>query len=114
MDISSVVYKRMPARFDMCGQFLGHDLKVTDENISVGLVKRLVKYALERFEENGFNVADYRVEVSTMDADEIPSNRAYAVYFTNSKGGRIGLVRILTRSGWPTLDHGFEIATDQA
>lgn len=113
MTIQTTVYKTLPTRFTMVGQALPNDLKLTDEQISSGLAKRLVKYAIDRINEDGFMVDGCEVEVSTMDADEIPSNRSYEVYFINPKGGRIGLVGILTRSGWPSLDHGFEIATNQ-
>jgi hypothetical protein len=33
----------------------------------------------------------------------------YCVTFTNEKGGSIGVQGILTRNGWPFVDHGFFI-----
>lgn len=113
MQISTTVYKRLPDKFDMCGRFLGNDLELMPTTISAGLVKRLVKYALDRVETHGFNIEGCKVEVSTTDGNDKSSHRYYGVYFINSKGGCISLNGILTRAGWPILDHGFGINVDQ-
>lgn len=86
----------------------------TDEEISNGMCVRLVNYACKELIENGLNQClSWGVNVSTLDGDCKPSDRSYCVNFKNDKGLEISLVGILTKSGWPTLDHGFEINRNQ-
>lgn len=109
--LTTTVFERGKAQFDMTGKLLGYNLKELPETISAGLAKRLTRYAEGRLEDAGFlqAVQGWEIEVSTMDGDEQPANRSYCVEFKNAQGGRISVVGILTRHGWPTLDHGFEI-----
>jgi hypothetical protein len=110
MEITSTVFKRLPERFDMCGQVVSRPIQVTGENISHGLIKRLYKYALNELIGWGFECcAAWDVEVYTLDADEPPANRFYSVKFMNSKGGSIEVNGILTNHGWPNLNHSFSI-----
>lgn len=75
------------------------------------LPQRLLKYALDRCEENGLKslIQDWEVSIQILDADEAPSNRYYTVCFKNRKGAEISLCGIYTKSGWPFLDHGFQL-----
>lgn len=109
----TTVYQRSTAKFDMTGKFLGYNLHETGNAISPGLAQRLVKYAMNRMVDNGFVVDGYVISVSTNDGDLKPAKRDYHVSFTNDKGGQITVACILTKQGWPFLDHGFEIATGQ-
>lgn len=108
------VLQRNPARFDMVGQRLSDTLRDTAQTISPGLVQRLRHYAAGALEEAGFEVSAWACEVYTMDADESPSDRSYTVEFVNSRGGMLGVQGILTRSGWPMLDHGVCVDTGRA
>lgn len=86
-----------------------------DEEISQGLAARLLKYAIGRAKESGLMGVlsnDWSVLVSTNDGDEKPANRYYEVRWTNAVGCYIELTRILTKNGWPFLDHHFEIETN--
>jgi hypothetical protein len=110
METRSVVFERQPARFNMAGQFICYPLKQTDEDVSHGLVKRLASYAEKRLRGIGLFPQNVRVcEVSTMDAENSPADREYAVEFFTAEGGSIVMEGILTKSGWPTLDHGFSV-----
>lgn len=109
--IATEVYERKSARFDMVGTFLGYPLKLTEETVSSGLAKRLVKYAELALDEEGFlrAVEGWQVSVGTNDADKRPADRFYHVTWTNEKGASLAVVGILTSKGWPQLDHGLEI-----
>lgn len=110
MDVTSTVFHRQPARFNMAGQFLGYPLRETEEVISDGLKSRLAKYAQKRLEDLGLLPQEVTLcDVSTDDADQKPSDRSYQVEFHTEKGGIIGVAGILTKSGWPCLDHGMFI-----
>jgi hypothetical protein len=112
--LKTEVYKRGEANFDMTGRFLGYPLSKTDDSISQGLAKRLQRYATSRLGDCGFSFcAQWPCIVGTNEADERPSNRVYWVEFTNADGGQIQLTGILTRSGWPSLDHGFTVQENQ-
>jgi hypothetical protein len=112
MSVKTEVYKRLPARHDMCGQFLGYPLKLQGEQISQGMAQRLVRYALATLDDAGFKqaVAGWECVVGTCDGEDRPSERVYYVTWTNAKGGELSVVGIMTRNGWPSLDHGLEIA----
>ena len=103
--------KRGDAHFNMCGQFLHYPLRTLDEEISPGLAARLVRYAEGRAQDAGFldAVKGWELEVYTMDGDDRPSERAYGVKWSNPQGGSIELCQILTRNGWPFLDHRWSI-----
>jgi len=101
-NVNSEILLRGPAQFDMCGQFLGYPLQ------SPGLVKRLVKYAVNQMVDHGFPCFG-KVRVYTMDGDERPADRDYCVEFINSKGNGLGVQRILMKNGHPFLDHGFYV-----
>ena len=104
------VYRKLPARFDMCGRFLGYPLQLTDETISEGLAKRLLNYAVGRIRERGFEAAlAWDVTITTSDYGTEPADRYYSVAFRNAKGGQISVVGILTIKGWPFVDHRFTI-----
>lgn len=110
--LKSSVFKEQ-TKFNQLGQRLASDLLKTDESITEGLAQRLHKHAENRLSDAGFKAltSDCQVEVYTMDADSCPSSRSYCVKFTNSAGGYVEVVGILTRKGWPTLDHGFAIGS---
>lgn len=114
MQLTTTVMKRGAARFDMVGQFLGYPLKPVNEAISPGLAKRLARYAVHRLTDEGFEpfLKTAEIEVYTLDGDSSPSQRNYVVKFKTPKGGYIELVGIMTRGGWPSIDHGFTIGTD--
>jgi len=110
MVITSTVYLKLPPKFNMVGQVVSRPLKVTGENISPGMIKRLSKFALKELIGDGFECCrDWDINVNTMDADLPPSERIYTVMFTNPKGGYIEVCGILTRNGWPSLHHGYSI-----
>ncbi len=111
MAIATQVLARMPTRFDMCGQRLSTQLRVTDGEISSGLAKRLLSYAERTLDDEGFLAAvdGWEVTVGTNDAHEKPSDRVYWVTWTNPKGASLSVNGILTSRGWPSLDHGLDI-----
>lgn len=111
--INTEVSKRGPAHFDMCGKFLHYPLVECEGSISAGLVKRLYAYATKRAKECGlFSLLQgWQVTIYTMAGDDDdPANRGYNVAWDNPQGTRIELCEILTRSGWPFLDHRFSIS----
>lgn len=108
--IRSEVLVRGPARFDMCGQRLPDSLHDTDQTISQGLANRLRAYALGQLDASGSDVQAWACSVYTMDGDLPPAERFYCVDFTNEKGGALGVQGIMTRKGWPWLNHGLTIA----
>lgn len=112
--VSTEVMKRGPARFDMVGKLLPFHLERVDECISAGLAVRLVNYALERLDDAGFKsmVKEWGVVVYTMDGDEAPADRYYVVKWQNTSGGLVEVVGIMTRRGWPFLDHGYAIGCE--
>jgi len=110
MDTVSTVYQRGDARFDLAGRFLGYPLSETGDAISEGLKQRLARYAEKRITELGLFPSNVQTcNVSTMDADRPPSERGYQVDFVIEEGGTIGVSGILTKHGWPTLDHGLHV-----
>lgn len=100
-----------PARFDMVGKKLPTILHATDERISKGLAERLHRYAERELIDQGFGAlaADAKVSVYTIDGDDKPADRSYCVRWHTPKGGYVELIGILTRAGWPCVDHGFAI-----
>jgi hypothetical protein len=113
IDVS--VMRRGEARFDMCGRKLPDSLHdAPDESISPGLLARLHRYGLKRMLDAGFEVADWRCEVYTMDADLPRSERYYCVEFTNPKGGMVGVQGVATNHGHPFLDHGLCVGEDRS
>ncbi len=123
MIIATEVLQPSPTRFTLYGKALPNELKTTDEKVSPGLAKRLARYALNRLQDSGFrrvveptsgvigkpNLGHWRVLVYTTDGDQSSSVRSYCVRFTNCDGGYIEVVGILTKRGWPSLDHGLAI-----
>lgn len=123
MQVESQVLKCLPTRFTLFGKALPNELEETPEQVSPGLVKRLTDYALKRLQGSGFrkvvqptsgaigkpDLGHWRVLVYTTDGDLSSSVRSYCVRFTNRDGGFIEVVGILTKRGWPTLDHGLAI-----
>ena len=59
--------------------------------------------------EMDMEMGDEEPEMDMEMGDEAPSERAYDVRVVNPQGGIIGVQHILTRHGWPTLNHGFFI-----
>lgn len=106
--VQTEVYKADPARFDMAGQRLATFLKLTSEQISPGLAQRLAHYALNTLDDAGFkaSVDGWTCVVHTDEAEETPASRSYYVRWKNAKGGFVEVVGILTRNGWPFIDHG--------
>lgn len=109
MLITNTVLVRGAPRFTQTGQRLPDSLHDTDQTISPGLVKRLVRYALRAMDDAGFVVEGWACEVYTMDGDETAAHRMYCVEFTNAKGGALGIQGILTHHGHPCLAHGYSI-----
>lgn len=109
------VWNRGPARLDMCGQSLPYQLSKTEEHISPGLAKRIHDYAAKRLHGAGLSplVNGWACTIGTNDADDKPADRAYYVSWKNDAGTQVSIVGILTRNGWPSLDHGLEIAENQ-
>lgn len=96
----------------MVGQVVSRPIAEVDPDISEGLAKRLVRYATSRLEDFGFShaVEGWPIEVYTMDADLPPSERYYSVRWNNEKNSGLEICGILTRNGWPFIDHGISIA----
>lgn len=111
MEQHTEVYAPGPARFDMCGQSLPTQMHLTEEKISQGLATRLYRYAEQALDAEGFldAVAGWNVTIGTDNADERPADRFYWVKWTNPKGASLSITGILTRCGWPFLDHGMQI-----
>jgi hypothetical protein len=109
--LTSQVWEKGPARFDMVGQSLPTHLHLTSENISAGLAARLHRYAEGELHAQGFGALakDAKVIVYTIDAEDRPADRSYCVRWHTPKGGYVELVGILTKAGWPSLNHGFDI-----
>jgi hypothetical protein len=104
--IESVIYKIGEANFDMTGRLLGHRLVKLDGTITDGLAVRLRDYAAKRLREYGFPVYTRCVVEKT--------DNHYTVDFVNHLNGSIGIIGILLgKGGWPSIDHGFHIQTDQ-
>lgn len=103
--METTVYKQLPARFDMCGKFIGYPLQETEEKISAGLIQRIYNWAARTVKESGFDfILAWEVTVSTSDRS------MYQVEWKNPAGGSICVVGILIgKGGWPVVDHGFEI-----
>jgi hypothetical protein len=113
--IQTEIYKAQPARFDMAGQRLADFLDLTSEQISPGLAQRLARYALNRLDDAGFKAAveGWACLVCSDDAEDIPSKRSYYVRWKNPKGGFIEVTYILTRNGWPHIDHGISAGIER-
>jgi len=79
--------------------------------ISQGLARRLYKHALEVLNSAGFKqcVTEWEPSVYTCDGDLPSSERSYCVRWTNTDNGYIEVIGILTRNGWPSLNHGLAI-----
>lgn len=110
--IDTEVYKRNPTRFTTYGAALPTTVELLrDASISEGLAQRLVSYANDRMNEAGFEsmMLGASVTAYTLDGHSSPADRIYTVRYTNSKGGYIEVSGIMTRKGWPSLDHGFDI-----
>jgi hypothetical protein len=106
MAIELNTYKVGEANFDMCGTFLGRNLHLTNNTITEGLAVRLRNYAAKRLREYGFPVYT-RCVIDKVDD-------VYSVDFVNGLNGSIGIKGILIgKGGWPSIDHGFNIGTDQ-
>lgn len=112
--IATEVLKRGPAQFDMVGKHLGYSLHKVDEVITHGLAHRLACYATRRMAESGFLpfIRGSKLEVYTTDGDERPTDRSYCVRWQSEQGGYIEVIGILTKHGWPCLDHGFAIGEE--
>ncbi len=109
--VATEVYQRGESRFNMVGQKLPDHLHITDKVITQGLAFRLARYALQRLDVAGFAkaVEGWKLTVYTMDAELPSSDRYYSVRWQNESGGYIDVNGILTRRGWPSLDHGYSI-----
>lgn len=110
MKVTSKVYRKGELRYNMTGQSFGQNLHETQGEISPFRVKKLVKYAIERLEQAGFEFAkNWNIEVFTNDHEDRVDDQMYCVDFKNEKRGYITLVGILVKNANPTLNHGFEI-----
>lgn len=108
--IATEVYEKLPIRF-MAGQSLPQEVRITAEVVSHGLAKRLHAYALDRLRQAGMekSIDGFEVVVSTSDAEDRPAERMYEVSWVNKQRAFIAVVGILTRQGWPSIDHGLSI-----
>jgi len=105
--MQTTVYQVGPPRHDIVGQSLPRSLTVTEQTISPGLASRIFNYAQKRMQEMGLPTPEnWAVSVETIDANLKPSERNYFVTWTTPEGTEIGIEGILTRNGWPCLDHG--------
>ncbi|KVP65601.1 hypothetical protein WJ96_04340 [Burkholderia ubonensis] len=113
--LTTEVFAKGAARFDMTGKSLPTLLHITDEQISLGLATRLYRYAERELINQGFGslAKDAKVKVYTIDAEDRPADRSYCVRWHTPQGGYVELVGILTKSGWPSLDHGFAIGYEE-
>ena len=104
------VYAKWPQR-SWWGQSLPRQLRLTPEGITPGLASRIHRYAAQRLDDAGMlqAVTGWPVTVYTIDHEDRPADRRYCVRWENDKGGNIEVVGILTRRGWPNLDHGLSI-----
>ena len=109
--LQTEVLKPGPTEFNMCGQVACRPLLDTDESISKGLAERLHRYAERELIGHGFGALakDAQVKVYTIDGDDRPADRSYCVRWHTPQGGYVELIGILTRAGWPCVDHGFAI-----
>lgn len=99
-------YKVGKANFDMCGRLLSHQINKIDNEISEGLSIRLRNYAAKQLRDYGFPVYTRCVIEKT--------DNYYTVDFVNHLNGSIGISGIfIGKGGWPTIDHGFQIGTNQ-
>lgn len=104
--MKTAVFKVNPGHTDMLGN--GHPyVEETGQTISQGLAKRIADYAAGRMKEMGLPIAqDWELSVETNDADQRPADRMYHVTWQTAEGAKIGIEGILTKRGWPLLDHG--------
>jgi len=109
--LNTEVLKQGPTQFNMVGQVIGRPLHTADERISPGLAERLHRYAEKELIDHGFGALakDAKVTVYTIDGNDKPADRSYCVRWHTPKGGYVELIGILTRAGWPTLHHGWDI-----
>lgn len=107
------IYQKQPTRFTQWGGALPNQVAlIPDVEISAGMAKRLLAHAKARMNEAGFGdfAKDADVTVYSMDGDEKAADRSYSVRFNSRYGpGYIEVIGILTKNGWPSLDHGFAI-----
>lgn len=111
------VWRKLPTRFDVCGQVVGNPIEITEQVISPGMAQRLHRYALDRLYKAGFGLlaSGSKVTVYTLDADDPPPERVYCVRWSRKvsvTNGYIELSGIMTRRGWPSLDHGFTVGEE--
>ena len=113
--LATEVLKADATRFDMTGQRLPSTLQVVDAVISAGLATRLHAYAERELVAQGFGALaeGAAIKVYTVDGDEKPADRSYCVRWHRPQGGYVEMVGILTKSGWPSLDHGFDIGFEE-
>lgn len=111
MHLQTEVLKHGPTQFDMVGQVVARPLYTVEETISKGLAERLHRYAERELIDQGFGALakDAKVTVYTIDGEEKPADRSYCVRWHTPKGGYVELIGILTKAGWPTVNHGFAI-----
>lgn len=109
--LQTEVLRRGPTQFDMCGQVVCRPLHTIDERISKGLAERLHRYAERELVDQGFSALakNAKVSVYTIDGDDKPADRSYCVRWHTPQGGYVEMIGILTRAGWPSLNHGFAI-----
>jgi hypothetical protein len=113
--LTAQVWEKGPAQFTSWGTALPTPLHLTAENISSGLAARLHRYAERELIEHGFGplVKDAKVIVYTIDAEDKPADRSYCVRWHTPQGGYVELIGILTKAGWPSLNHGFDIGFEE-
>lgn len=112
--IQTAAYAQNPTRFDMTGRSLTPTLRLTEGKVSGALAQRLARYAAHRLAASGFDVESSRwaTLVYTTEANEPPAYRHYTVRYTNESGGYIEVCGIMTRKGWPFLNHGLAIGEE--
>ena len=113
MHIETEVLRKGPARHDMCGQFKGYPLSLTDGKISKKLSSHLVRYATGRVNDAGLmpQVIE-KVTVGTADEEDKVADRAYWVTFRTPQGGELTVQGILLYANQTVnVDHGLSVET---
>lgn len=110
--LATEIYKPGKTMFNAVGQVVCRPVHKVEGSISTGLASRLMQYAERELIAAGFGALakDATVTVYTIDGDDRPADRSYCVKWLMPQGGYVELIGILTRFGWPSLDHGFSIS----
>lgn len=105
--VQTLVFNLGEQRYGYTGLALPRSAHETEQTISQGLALRLLAYAAQRMADAGLTSFTVNaVTVETCDGDLPSPERAFSVAWENAEGTQIGVQGILTRRGWPCVDHG--------